>query len=354
MNNDSSLGARFRMAHLPPANAAIFSPSRARAAASVAKDWNFVDAWLASRFHGQAPPSFERNPDTLRALLALVALNESADEDRDLLARAEARALRDADAADHERFRRAEERNAEGDSSQRASRDRRETPRSSGHGGNDSDETSFPPLADIRQEVLDALEESLPREGRATLDATAGAAVELGIAYPDAEAVGRAMVDLQGRIDELERAGERVGALRRHVDAESERLRVLAEEVRGDDYRPPPDLAKTNLETQRSLKAMAAKLPELRDRAASLAASVGTPSPTVGQVREDEEEYLALLARRMELDAQVKTFCGLPPDTDAARRELEGLRGELRQIAQRRDAVFEGLVERETPKKPRR
>jgi HAUS augmin-like complex subunit 1 len=54
------------------------------------------------------------------------------------------------------------------------------------------------------------------------------------------------------------------------------------------------------------------------------------------------------------LDARVKAFMGLPADTDAARRELERVRDELGDITRRRDAVFEGLVERETPRKPRR
>jgi HAUS augmin-like complex subunit 1 len=33
---------------------------------------------------------------------------------------------------------------------------------------------------------------------------------------------------------------------------------------------------------------------------------------------------------------------------------LEGLRIELRDLARERDSMFEGLVERETPRKPRR
>ncbi len=83
------------MAHIPPSTA-IFSPSVARLAASTAKDWNYVDSWLSSKLHGRTPPPFERNPDTLKALLALAALNEAADEERDLLARVDAAALHDA------------------------------------------------------------------------------------------------------------------------------------------------------------------------------------------------------------------------------------------------------------------
>jgi len=115
----------------------------------------------------------------------------------------------------------------------------------------------------------------------------------------------------------------------------------------GESYRPPPDLAKQNLEIQRRVKAAAAALPKTR-------ISDGARDDTLSaeQVREEEEEFLALLTRRNELDAQIKGFQGLPPDTDAARHKLESLRDELRQVTRRRDAVFEGLVERETPRKP--
>ena len=80
------------MAHLPP-SAAIFSPSVARAAASAAKDWSYVDTWLQRKFPGRGPPPFERNADTLRVLLSLASANEAADEERALLARLEAETL---------------------------------------------------------------------------------------------------------------------------------------------------------------------------------------------------------------------------------------------------------------------
>ena len=47
----------------------------------------------------------------------------------------------------------------------------------------------------------------------------------------------------------------------------------------------------------------------------------------------------------------MNAFAGLPPDVELARQEVEGLREELRGLVARRDEVFEGLVERETPRK---
>jgi len=54
-----------------------------------------------------------------------------------------------------------------------------------------------------------------------------------------------------------------------------------------------------------------------------------------------------------ELELKVKSYQGLPQDSDLARLELEGLRIELRDLTRQRDSMFEGLVERESPQKKR-
>lgn len=301
------------MAHLQK-QAAIFSPSVARAAASAAKDWNSVDSWLASRL-GRAPPPFERNAETLRVLLALVSANESADEERDVLCRVEADALAEIEAAEEAR---------------------------SSDGGD---------LDSVKEDILSLVESSLPREGRQALDALASSAVELGLtANVDAVTIGQRLASLQAEIFAVCQAADRVALVRRYIESECMRMEAVVREMRdGESYRPPPDLAKQNLEIQRRVKATAAALPKTRK-------VDGMPEGalTAEQVREEEEGFLGLLARRNELDAQVKSFQGLPPDPDAARRELERLRDELTQLTRRRDAVFEGLVERETPRKPGR
>ena len=302
------------MTHLP--SNAIFSPSVARAAASTAKDWNYVDSWLHSKFHPRSPPSFERNADTLRALLALALANESADEERALLSRLESTAL----------------------TSLRAAQDENTNTVSS-----------------AREAILTSIENNLSREGAVALGSMATVATECGIAFPSAEKVGRRMASLAGTLSEVEQMEARVQVLARYIDSEAEKMRKIVEEVKGDEaYRPAAGLAKQNLEAQRKIKAMSARLPELKERVAGLASSVGTPNPTIEQVRHEEEAYLECLAQKSAMDAEVRSFQGLPHDTDQARRELESLRGELRQMTERRDAVFEGLVERETPRKPTR
>ncbi|KAI1385270.1 uncharacterized protein F4822DRAFT_412579 [Hypoxylon trugodes] len=319
--------------------AAIFSPSVARAAASAAKDWSYVDDWLRSKYSNSninrgRPPAFERNPETLKALLALAAASEAADEDRDQLARVEAAALEDVRTQERER------------------EDRRKRQEQRIEGGEEA-----PIDGDLlAQDLLTALESNLSKEGQTALDALATTSVELGVAHPTPELLGSHIVDLRTRLVAASDAAERVDLLRRYVDREAERAAAFLEELKsGDAYQPRPDLARQNLDLQRKNQVTEGRLPELARQVQGLEKAVGgLPSLTVEDVQEDEEAYLELLTRKKDLDAQVRAFAGLPPDIEAARAELEALRSELRDATEKRDENFERLVERESPVKTRR
>lgn len=312
------------MSHLPR-NSAIFSPSVARAAASAAKDWSFIDTWLHRKFQGtgRSPPPFERNPDTLRALLALANANEAADEDRNLLARLESDTLRQL----------------------------QPQPQSQ-QDGPEACESN--PASAAREAILTSLEDTLSREGTAALESLSQISLLLSQSHPTYPELGHHLISLSSQASHLEQTQARLDILSRYIAQQSLEIQTLSQDLKAEKYRPPAHLAKQNLEMQRKIKQQSAKLPELRDKVAALANSVGMPNQTIEQVRKEEEAYLELLAQKKDLDAQIKAFQGLPPDTDQARQELEALRNELRRVTQRRDAVFEGLVERETPRKPSR
>lgn len=295
------------MAHLSLSPSAIFSPSVARQHAATSKDWNYVDNWLSTKFNGKSPPAFERNNDTLKALLALATLNESADEERELLARVEAKALKDLQAKEE---------------------------------------------ADPNTDLLHSLEDCLTREGEASLDALSSLSVALNQPIPDMETMGRKIIDLHVASHDLDQAVDRVSILENYLKTELEKINNLVEELQGDAYQPPPDLMKQTVDYRRRIKGLSSKLPELKERVASLTAASGTPI-TIEQVQAEEVKYKALMATVKDLETQVKGYHGLPQDTDLARLELESLRVELRNLIRQRDSMFEGLVERETPRKGR-
>lgn len=306
-------------------SAAIFSPSVARIAASTARDWSYVDSWLASKFPpGRSVPSFERNPDTLKALLALAAANESAEEERQLLARTDEAALRELE--HHGR--------------------QREATGPSGHGHG-----LRPGL--LRSDLLTTIEHTLPKEGRNALDSLANLAVQTGTAFPEPEDLGCNIANLQSSVFETEQMIARVESLQRHIQREAGQAADLLQELQSERYRPSSDLAKQNLDLQRKAKALSAQLPELQDRVAAYGATADPAHPTIEDVAREEHDFLALLARNKELYVQMTAFAGLPSDPDMARGELDALRRQLRSFTSRRDAVFEGLVERESPVKRR-
>ncbi|KAG9231431.1 hypothetical protein BJ875DRAFT_118788 [Amylocarpus encephaloides] len=295
------------MAHLSLSPSAIFSPSVARQQIAAAKDWNYVDSWLPSKFNGKTPPAFERNNDTLKALLALAAVNESADEERELLSGVEAKSLRELQARE---------------------------------------------AADPNAQLRNSIEGALTRVGQTSLEALAAVSVPLNQPIVDLESMGRKVIDLNVAAYDLDQATDRVTILETHVKAELVKINALVDELQGEDYQPPSDLTKRTTEYQRKIKGLASKLPELKERIATLDATSRIPI-TREDVLAEEEKYKALLGVVKELEGRVNTYHGLPQDTDLARLELESLRVELRSLTRERDSMFEGLVERETPRKTR-
>ncbi|KAH8169043.1 hypothetical protein LIA77_11169 [Sarocladium implicatum] len=308
------------MAHLTD-SAAIFSPSVARIAASTARDWSYIDTWLASKL--PSTPSFERNPETLKALLALAAANEQADEDRNLLAQAEASALKELHDAD-----------IVGSATSRGDRDKPIT------------------QPELRTALLNAIEDDLSPEGQTALDALSSAALTLGnLSSPSPSSLGDSLLTVYSSLSSLTQMHTRVSILHRHLETEIAANQAFLSRLQSDDggFQPPEDLPRDNLQMQRHVKAAAARLPELQERIAQLAASVDSDHPTIEDIARQEEQYLELLARKKDLDAELAVFHGLPSDPDQARTELEGLRRQLRGVTSRRDQVFEGLVEQASP-----
>ncbi|OBT93314.1 hypothetical protein VE01_08377 [Pseudogymnoascus verrucosus] len=290
-----------------PSTSTIFSPTLARQALATTKDWNYVDAWLSRHFAPGSPPAFERNADTLRALLALAAVNESVDEENDLLSKADARCLSEL------------RQNAE---------------------------------PDARRDLLESLESKLTTDGKKGLDALSETADALNLPFGDTEQMATRIINLHSTAFSLEQIGARIDVLINHMQRELELGTSFLKELDSDKYQSPPNMGKQTMEYQRKTKLLAAKLPELRERIYALAAS-GTIKPTVQDVVIEEKDFRSIEALVKDLEGQLKSYHGLPHDTDLARLELETLRAELTVLKKERDGMFEGLVERESPKKQR-
>lgn len=287
---------------------AIFSPTLARQAIATTKDWNYVDSWLSKQFSPGFAPPFERNAETLKALLALAAVNEAADEQRELLSKAEAKALNELK----------------------------------------QHEASQP-----HAELLGALEENLTKDGKASLDALAETAAILNLPLANAEDMAKRIVDLQVTSFDIVQSSQRVTILHDHLKGELELATKMLEELEGEDYQASSTKTKQTSEYQRKAKLLATKLPELTERIASLAKSdiMGAVQTSIQDIVVEEKKFKAVLATVKDLEAQVKNYHGLPHNVELARHELERLREELWKLTEERDGMFEGLVERESPAK---
>lgn len=277
---------------------ALFSPSKARIAQAQARDWGFVDTWLTKRYGGKRIPAFERNDETLEALLALATQNESADEQRMAVDRVEQSALN----------------------------------------GFDKQRTGQ------AEDVFQAVARYLDHRGEESLDLLAQAAVSLDI--PPASGMGNfiaASIELQTGSFDLRQQQTQLQNQLAALQRECNRLKSLLREIKDDAFRPSSELPEQTVEWAKSSKHLKAKIGEYDDRLSALRAA-GTPSPTLEQFAKQMEQYQAARQSLAELEAELKGFQSLPTNAREARAALERARDELRVLAQRRDRMFESLV----------
>lgn len=292
----------------------MFSPSVTRIAATEARDWTFVDSWLTSWFSGRQPPPFERNADTLKSMLALIAFNETAEAEAGLLARVDQDALED-------------------------------LPQCAIWPAKDD----APSLLAVRDSLLDIIRQEMPKEGRVALSSLATMSVSARVAHPEPEQLSAAILDTQSAIFDVEQMTARAETLERQILSEIANARDILHSVQEEGYRLPDGLAKRKLEVQRAVKAMTAQVPEFERRVASLRETAASSEYSVHDILREEEDYINLVENRKGLEKRISVFRGLPSDPELARNELNAYKKELQGITSRRDAAFQGLVERETP-----
>ncbi|KAI6877700.1 hypothetical protein KC360_g6065 [Hortaea werneckii] len=272
---------------------ALFSPSKARAQQAQAKDWASVDAWLGKKY-GKRIPTFERNEETLQALLSIATANEGADEQRSLIDKVEKQALHT--------------------SPKRTSEDEA-----------------------LYQELLESL------DPRATeyLDSLSGSFAALGASniLEAASKVCSLQDDQFTASEQIKRAESQYNNLRQ----EQCRLRNTLHELQNEEFTAPTDLPQQTSEWARNAKHLRAKLAEYDERLSAIRNASGVSSllkDVSTKSREIQKQRMEFREREVELSA----FDSLPSDPRAARADLDEARANLRRLTARRDALFEDML----------
>ncbi|KAK4542364.1 hypothetical protein LTR36_006820 [Oleoguttula mirabilis] len=273
---------------------ALFSPSKARVQQAQAKDWAYVEGWLAKKY-GKRIPTFERNEETLQALLTLATFNETADEQQALVEKVEKAVLQ------------ASVKRVPGE-----------------------------------DELYSNVRDGLGGGGEGALNALAESAVLLGT-----NAIAQAaewLCSLTAERFELNGLVRRVDVQRASLKREQARLTALLQDVKQSTFCAPGDISEQTVEWTRSAKHLKAKVTEYDERLGALR-SASSPSPSI----EDIIHQLQVLdSHRMRLDkisGEVSAFDSLPSDVKAARSKIENARAQLRTLTTERDVLFEGLAD---------
>lgn len=205
--------------------AKVFSPSVARQQSQIAKDWTYVDQWLLTRHSPSSTvPSFERNPDTLKALLALAAANEAADEERALEKKVKEKALAELQKRDEE-------------------------------------------AANTEASVLAALEESLTSNGTRALNSIALLSVALGSTSTSSRKLAAGLIGLTKEEFSIAQQTLRIDGLHRRLQRD---LLLLQEQLRtlehGEEYRVPSELVGQTAEWTRTSRHLQRKTEDYQER----------------------------------------------------------------------------------------
>lgn len=282
--------------------APLLSPTKARRDAAEARDWAYVSSWLAKKYSPHPVPKFERNGETLRTLLELAAVNEAADREADLVHKAEEEELR-------------------------------------------TYENIFQTYEGPHRYVVEALQGGLDARGSKALHDLAEAGVILGTLSTDPVMMGQRIMELSHERFEMNERLRRVNDLQSQLirDVESMRLDLESIESQVDEV-AQEDMEQRTAQLNRETKQFSTKLEQYTERIASLE-KFAIVSPSIAEVKEQEQRVKKGQAKVKALDRQFAEFHGLPPDLEIAKIAFQRAQGELQGLTRRRDELFEGMVE---------
>jgi HAUS augmin-like complex subunit 1 len=187
---------------------------------------------------------------------------------------------------------------------------------------------------------------SLPAEAKSHLDSLSTVAATLNAAADPDSIVTATAMEIQTS-HTLSRSLMQLQHLQARLESELLSLKSQLNEVRSQAFQPPMALPRQTMEWNRNTKQLRAKLEEYENRLASLDYGNDTASASfIEEVVAAEEEVDRLNEELRSLETRLQAFKGLPKDKNAARKEVQKVEKELSDLQRRRDALFEGLVEK--------
>lgn len=292
------------MNDLPPQVSPLISPTKARRDAALAKDWAYVSSWLTKKYSPQPVPQFEKNAETLGALLELVASNEAADHEVELIRRAE-----------EEELKRYEQ---------------------------EVGQTDGGPC----QVILRGLEAAMDERGTIVLGDLAEASLLLGTLSADPSLMGERIIELSHEKFEIEEHLHRINDLQSQLELEVEVMKSSIEKVQCQiDEVEQEDIQQRTAQLNRETRQINTKIGQYSERITALKKFTVT-SPTISEVRKQERRVQKLQAKVKASERRIADFQGLPPDLERARGEYRRAQNQLLGLRQRRAEIFESMVDK--------
>lgn len=286
--------------------AKVFSPTTAKQTSLQQKDWTYVDQFLSSRFAPNPVPKFERNPDTLRVLLALTAANEAADEEKFLELRVKEKTL--------------------------AELRKRDTEWEESRMGK-------------RKSLLSAVEENLTPEGTRCLNSVALLSVALASNSTEPEKLASHFVRLSVQEAAVAQQTLCMDGLHSRLKADLMNLNSALRELEADDNLTIPcDMATKVNEWIRTSRHLKNKTEDYKERLETMEKNPSARGLTIPALAQTEKEILSLKERVLDLEAQTRGFQGLPPEKDLARLEVERVQGELEGLQAKLEKLYDGMI----------
>lgn len=284
----------------------MFTPSATRLTTPTTRDWLYAENWIDQHACGQSM-QFERNADTLRALLSLATFSQAAEDKRRILNRASA-----------------------------------ETNTTMTH----TTRQQHIALDGYSRELMSIIEQTLPETTRAGIHSHVTTVCSLG---EQRRKLLAKVLALQTEINASGDTSERTSSLETQLSREVFTILDIGQQVReslGHSFQFASESGQLR---------QAMDIPVTFSVENANACSTTHRREGVRVLVEDvigvEQDYLSLLKQKKNLDLRLAAFQGIQMDPGEAKADIDALRNQLEGMLARRDVAFDGLVQRESPGK---